>query len=167
MELLLSKSLLKKRIRELAARLAKKKNLHLVIILKGGRPFGMALRQEIQRISAAKIQTFFIIARSYKGTSSSGKVRISGNLGKKLEGKGILLVDDILDTGLTIREVSSYLKRRKKVKSIITCVLLKKRRKSLLQPDFKGFTIPSRFVVGFGLDHNQKYRSLPDIRVMK
>jgi len=110
-----------------------------------------------------------VVARSYgAGTTSSGRVRISRQWKLSLRGRHVLLVDDILDTGLTMKRICDHI-RRERPASLRTCVLLDKpmRRVADIQPDFVGFEIPDKFVVGYGLDFAERYRNLPCIAVLK
>ncbi|OHE78216.1 MAG: hypoxanthine phosphoribosyltransferase, partial [Verrucomicrobia bacterium GWF2_62_7] len=110
-----------------------------------------------------------VVGRSYgTRTTSSGRVRISRQWQLSLKGRHVLLVDDILDTGLTLKRICDRI-RREHPASLRTCVLLDKptRRTVDLQPDFVGFTIPDKFVVGYGLDFAERYRNLPYIAVLK
>lgn len=110
-----------------------------------------------------------VVARSYgAGTKSSGRIRISRQWQLPLKGQHVLLVDDIFDTGLTLKRICDHM-RREHPASLRLCVLLDKptRRVVDLQPDFVGFTIPDKFVVGYGLDFAERYRNLPYIAVLK
>jgi hypoxanthine phosphoribosyltransferase len=110
-----------------------------------------------------------IVARSYgDGTTSNGRVRIRRPWQLPLRGKHVLLVDDILDTGRTLKRIRDRILREKPA-SLRLCVLLDKptRREVALEADFVGFEIPDRFVVGYGLDFAERYRNLPYIAVLK
>lgn len=109
----------------------------------------------------------FIRVSSYVGTRSTGKVVISDEVASGVAGRDVLLVDDILDTGLTLSAVRRRLLDAG-ARSVRTCVLLakKKRRDVELVPDYCGFEIEDEFVVGYGLDYNGRYRNLPDIAVL-
>ena len=105
---------------------------------------------------------------SYGGsTESSGQVRCTLDLSSSIEGKNVLVVEDIIDTGLSIHFLKNNLNNRKP-KSLRFCTLLDKpeNRKINFTPEFVGFTIPNKFVVGYGLDYDQKYRNLPFIGVL-
>jgi hypoxanthine phosphoribosyltransferase len=110
----------------------------------------------------------FIKAKSYQGSNSSGNVIISGLDALHLENKSVLLVEDIIDTGLTLNAVLQQI-LAKKPKSVKVATLLDKpsRRKVNLKPDYVCFSIPDHFVVGYGLDYDNKYRNLPDIHMMR
>lgn len=101
-------------------------------------------------------------------TKTSGTVRIIKDLDEEIEGKDVIIVEDIVDTGLTLNYLLENLRSRK-VNSLKICTLLDKpsRRKVDIKPDYNGFEIPDVFVVGYGLDYAEKYRNLPYIGVLK
>jgi hypoxanthine phosphoribosyltransferase len=137
----------------------------LVGILKGAFIF-MA---DLARRLAFPVKMDFVRLASYgAGTESSGKVRITKDLETSLKGKDVLIVDDIIDTGVTLKYLFRRLKARRP-RSLKSVVLLDKpsRRKVRFQPDYVGFTIEDHFVVGYGLDFNEEYRNLPGIYVLK
>lgn len=105
---------------------------------------------------------------SYSGTSSTGSVKIIHDLRSSVVGKDIIVVDDILDTGKTLYEIKTLLKERG-AKSVKLCVLLDKPegRKVDIEADYVGDLVPNEFVVGYGLDYNERYRNLPYIGVLK
>ena len=118
-----------------------------------------------RRIASPDLQINFIKASSYgNSTESSGKITISGLESINIEGKNVLLIDDILDSGNTMKFLVEELKARK-CKSVKTCVLLNKesRRSVDIHADYVGFEIEDKFVVGYGLDFAEKYRTLPEI----
>jgi hypoxanthine phosphoribosyltransferase len=102
------------------------------------------------------------------GTETSGQVRILKDLSKPIEGRDVIVVEDIIDTGLTLNYLLRYLSERKPA-SIRVCCLLDKpaRRLADIPIDYRGFTIPDRFVIGYGLDFDERYRNLPYIGVLK
>ncbi|MDD2994248.1 MAG: hypoxanthine phosphoribosyltransferase [Pygmaiobacter sp.] len=141
------------------------KNLLLVTVLKGAVIFLADLMREIKQ--PAEID--FMVVSSYgSGVKSSGVVKIVKDLDINLEGKDILIVEDILDSGMTLDYIKNILQDRNPA-SIRICTLLDKpaRRKVDLQADYVGFTIPDEFVIGYGLDYDEKYRNLPYIGVLK
>ena len=101
-------------------------------------------------------------------TVSSGDVKILKDTDLDLRGKHVLIVEDIIDTGLTLEHVIKYFKDSKGVKTLKTCTLLSKpeRRKVNIDIDYVGFDVPDKFVIGYGLDYDQKYRNLPYIAVV-
>ena len=138
--------------------------IHLVAILKGGFMF-MA---DLVRAMSDRVTMDFMAVSSYgKGTTTSGQVRVLKDLDSNVEGRHVILVEDIVDTGLTLHYLQDLLKARAP-KSLRTACLLSKpsRRKVDVQVDFIGFTIEDHFVVGYGLDYAEKYRNLPYIAVL-
>jgi len=168
LELLISENKLKKRIKEIADEISKdyegKKPL-FVSILKGGGFFLADLVREIK----LDLTVDYIAASSYgSNTESSGKVHILKDLSAPVEGKDVIIVEDIIDTGYTLKAIYDILKTRKP-KSIKICVLLDKpeRRKVKVSVDYVGFKIPDLFVVGYGIDYAERYRNLPYIAILK
>lgn len=143
----------------------KGKNLLVVGILKGSIYF----MTDLTRCIDLPLKLDFLAVSSYgSSTRSSGSVRIIKDIDIDLEGYDILLIEDILDSGRTLKYVSQMLKARK-AKSISICTLLDKpeRRVVDLFPDYIGCSVPDEFVVGYGLDYDQKYRNLPYIGSLK
>ncbi|MGN0768484.1 MAG: hypoxanthine phosphoribosyltransferase [Christensenellales bacterium] len=133
-------------------------------ILRGSCYFLCDLTRRIKESSYIE----FMSVSSYKGTQSSGEVRINTDISMPIEGKNVIIVEDIIDTGTTL----AYLKRimlERRPKSLKICSLLDKpsRRKVSIEGDYVGFTVPDEFVVGYGLDYNQRYRNFPHIGVLK
>jgi hypoxanthine phosphoribosyltransferase len=157
------------RIRTLAAEIERDyspdEGIHLVAILKGGFMF-MA---DLVRAMSDRVTMDFMAVSSYaKGTTSSGQVRVLKDLDSNVEGRHIILVEDIVDTGLTLHYLQDLLKARAP-KSLKTACLLSKpsRRKVEVMVDYVGFTIDDHFVVGYGLDYAEKYRNLPHIAILE
>jgi hypoxanthine phosphoribosyltransferase len=142
------------------------KDLLAVCILRGAVVF---LSDLIRRITIPH-EIDFMAVSSYGGTrtESSGVVRILMDLETNIEGRDVLIVEDIVDTGLTLNYIIDNLKTRRPA-SLRTCVLLNKqeRRQVDVPLDYVGFNIPDKFVVGYGLDYGEKYRNLPFIGVLK
>jgi hypoxanthine phosphoribosyltransferase len=139
--------------------------IHLVAVLKGGFMF-MA---DLVRAMSERVTMDFMAVSSYgKDTTSSGQVRVLKDLDSNVEGRHIILVEDIVDTGLTLHYLQELLRARAP-KSLKTACLLSKpsRRKVDVQVDYIGFTIEDHFVVGYGLDYAEKYRNLPHIAVLE
>ena len=114
------------------------------------------------------LETDFIQLSSYgRGTESSGKINISHDLKSPVAGRNVLVVDDIVDTGNSLTFLEDYLKKKKPA-SVQFCCLLDKpsRRKSPVTVHYRGFTVPDKFVVGYGMDYAEQYRNLPDICVL-
>src|ERR1044072_533704 len=166
---LISQADIQQRITSLAAEIERdypaEDGIHLVAILKGGFMF-MA---DLVRAMSERVTMDFMAGSSYgKGTTSSGQVRGLKDLDSNVEGRHIILVEDIVDTGLTLHYLRELLRARapKTLKS--ACLLSKpSRRKGDVQVDYIGFTIDDHFVVGYGLDYAAKYRNLPYIAVLQ
>ena len=143
----------------------KNKDLVVVGLLSGCLPFMSDLVRQIDLY----ISTDYMKVSSYNGTKSSGHIEIKSDLNLNVEGKDVLLVDDIIDTGLTLKETVSYFLNVKKAKNVKTCVLLDKPegRIERIEADYVGTTVPKKFVVGYGLDYDSKYRNLPFVGVLK
>ena len=141
------------------------KSVHLICILKGGVFFTCELAKRI----TVPISLDFMSVSSYGAdTKSSGVVKIIKDLDESLEGKDVLIVEDIIDSGRTLAHLVKLLGNRNP-KSISICTLLDKpeRRVTDVKVDYVGFNIPDEFVVGYGLDYDQKYRNLPFIGVVE
>ena len=123
---------------------------------------------DLTRAMDIPLRVEFMVASSYgDGTETSGKVNVKLDVGSSIEGKHVLLVDDIIDSGVTFAAISDLLKERKPA-SLKTVALCDKaeRRVNGLDADYVGFVIPDEFVVGYGLDYAQDYRNLPYIAVL-
>lgn len=141
------------------------KNLLVVGILKGA----MVFMSDLIRSLSVDVQIDFMAVSSYGASSqSTGVVRILKDLEQTIEGKHVLIVEDIVDTGLTLNYLQEILKARGPA-SVRICTLLDKpsRREVDVAIDYNGFSIPDEFVVGYGLDYNEKYRNLPEIYILK
>jgi hypoxanthine phosphoribosyltransferase len=140
--------------------------LTLVSVLKGSLPF-MA---DLMRAISIPVQIDLMEVSSYGGTAteSSGLVRILKDLSSSIDGKDVLIVEDIIDTGLTLNYLIRYL-RGKNPRSLAICTLVDKPARRLIEIpiDYRGFTIPDQFVIGYGLDYGEHYRNLPFIGVLK
>ena len=153
-----------KRIMELGKKISEDyagKQVHLICVLKGGVFFMCELAK---RITVPVSMDFMCVSSYGDGTTSSGVVRIAKDLDEAIEGKDVLIVEDIIDSGRTLYYLIDILKKRNP-KSIHLCTLLDKpeRRVVDVAVDYVGFEIPDEFVVGYGLDYDQKYRNLPYI----
>jgi hypoxanthine phosphoribosyltransferase len=111
----------------------------------------------------------FMEVSSYgSGTESTGQVRILKDLSRSIEGRNVLIVEDIIDTGLTLNYLLKYLADKGPASVRIVCLLDKPARRMVEIPiDYRGFEIPDRFVIGYGLDYDERYRNLPYIGVLK
>ena len=141
------------------------KEVHLICVLKGGVFFMCELAK---RITVPVSMDFMSVSSYGDGTSSSGVVRIAKDLDQSIEGKDVLIVEDIIDSGRTLSYLMEMLKKRNP-NSLHLCTLLDKpeRRVVDVKVDYVGFNIPDEFVVGYGLDYAQKYRNLPYIGVVE
>ena len=157
------------RIRELGEAISQEyegREIHLICVLKGGVFFMCELAK---RITVPVTMDFMSVSSYGSGTSSSGVVRIVKDLDQPLEGKDVLIVEDIIDSGRTLGYLIEILKKRHP-KSLRLCTLLdtpERRVVGNVQVDYCGFQIPDEFVVGYGLDYAQKYRNLPYIGVVE
>jgi hypoxanthine phosphoribosyltransferase len=165
-EILLSAAQIQKRVAELAVQLRSDSpdDLHLVAVLKGAFMF----LSDLVRNIPGRVSLDFMALSSYaKGTTSSGEVRLLKDLDTALEGRDVVIVEDIVDTGLTLHYLQDILRSRNP-RSLRTACLLSKpsRRKIDVTVEYIGFTIEDRFVVGYGLDYAEQYRNLPHIAVV-
>lgn len=156
------------RIVELGKQISKDyegKQVHLICVLKGGVFFMCELAK---RISVPVSMDFMSVSSYGDDTKSSGVVKIVKDLDEAIEGKDVLIVEDIIDSGRTLYYLIDILKKRNP-KSVHLCTLLDKpeRRVKDVKVDYVGFNIPDEFVVGYGLDYAQKYRNLPFIGVVE
>jgi len=168
-EVLLTEAQIQARVGELGAQVAADyvgRTLTLVSVLKGSLPFMADLMRSIDR----PVRIDLMEVSSYGGatTESSGLVRILKDLSSSIEGEDVLIVEDIIDTGLTLNYLVRYL-RGKKPASLRICTLLDKpaRRLVEIEVDYIGFTIPDQFVVGYGLDYGELYRNLRFVGVLR
>lgn len=156
------------RIKELGRKISEDyagKQVHLICVLKGG----VFIMCELAKNITVPVSMDFMSVSSYgDGTTSSGIVKIIKDLDESLEGKDVIIVEDIIDSGRTLSYLIEILNKRGP-KSLGLCTLLDKpdRRVKEVKADYVGFEIPDEFVVGFGLDYAQKYRNLPYIGVVE
>ncbi|MDD3154150.1 MAG: hypoxanthine phosphoribosyltransferase [Victivallaceae bacterium] len=165
MKLLYSRDAIASRVAEMGKTITaayQGKPLTVVVLLNGAMLFGADLIRKIE----LPIHVDTLAVSSYRKDFSSGEVVLRGSLKLPVGGRHILLVDDILDTGTTLAYLCERF-RNDGALSIKTCVLLDKMRKESMQieADFRGFEIPDRYVIGYGLDSEEEYRNLPDIYV--
>jgi hypoxanthine phosphoribosyltransferase len=165
-EVLLSESEIHTRVAELALQLRRDypDELHLVAVLKGAFVFLSDLIRHIP----GDLSLDFIAASSYgEGTTSSGEVRLITDLDSGIEGKHVVIVEDIVDSGTTLRYLQEILRARNPRSLATACLLSKPSRRQVDVPvEYVGFTIDDRFVVGYGLDHAGLYRNLRHIAVL-
>lgn len=157
-----------KRIKELGEQISKDyegRSIHLICILKGGVFFMCELAK---RITVPVSMDFMAVSSYGGGTASSGSVKIIKDLDESIEGKDVLIVEDIIDSGRTLSHLIELLGQRKP-NSIRLCTLLDKpdRRVVDVKVEYVGYSILDEFVVGYGLDYDQKYRNLPYIGVVE
>jgi hypoxanthine phosphoribosyltransferase len=165
--ILLTADQIQQRVRELAQQIAGDHDgdVHLVCVLKGAFMF---LSDLIRAIDGHVTIDFMAVSSYAKGTTSSGEVRLMKDLDSGLEGRHVVIVEDIVDTGLTLAYLQEILRARGPRSLRTACLLSKPSRRQVdVVVDYIGFTIEDRFVVGYGLDFAEKYRNLPYISVLK
>jgi hypoxanthine phosphoribosyltransferase len=138
-------------------------DLHLIGVLKGS----VFFLTDLVRMMTGSVTLDFIAVSSYAGSTTTGEVRLLKDLDYSLQGRDVIIVEDIVDTGLTLSYLQEILRARSP-RSLKTACLLSKpsRRKIDVAVDYIGFEIEDRFVVGYGLDHNERFRHLPYIGVL-
>ncbi|MCE5287238.1 MAG: hypoxanthine phosphoribosyltransferase [Pelosinus sp.] len=164
---LFSEEQLKKRISEMGAEITKDyagKEILMIGVLRGA----VLFMGDLARAVKVPVALDFMAVSSYVGTNSSGVVRILKDLDEDIKDKHVLVVEDIIDSGLTLKYLLENLKSRNPA-SIKLCTLLNKpeRRKVDVHIDYNGYDVPDYFVIGYGLDYNERYRNLPFIGVLK
>lgn len=165
---LLTEEEVDQKISELGAKISRDyegKSVHMICILKGGAWFMC----ELSKRMTVPVSCDFMSVSSYgSGTESSGVIKINKDLDEPLDGKDVLIVEDIVDSGRTLSHLCDLLRHRNPA-SIRICTLLDKpsRRVKAVNVDYTAFQIPDEFVVGYGLDYDQKYRTLPYIGVVE
>jgi hypoxanthine phosphoribosyltransferase len=165
---LIRRSAIQRRVREVARQITKDfkgERLHLVGVLKGACIFLSDLVREID----LEVSLDFIAVSSYgKGKQSSGQVRVNKDLDSSIEGLNVILVEDILDTGLTLSYLRRVLLQRRPHILKIAALLDKPSRRIIkdIKADYVGFEIPNEFVVGYGLDYSERYRNLKDVCIL-
>jgi hypoxanthine phosphoribosyltransferase len=165
---LISEEQLDKRIREIAAQISEEyegREIRLVCILKGSIFYTCELAK---RITVPVTLDFMSVSSYGSGTESSGNITIKKDLDESIEGKDVIVVEDIIDSGNTLSRLVPLLKERKPASIKVTTLLDKPSRREVeMNVDYVGFEIEDKFVVGFGLDYDQKYRDLPFIGVVE
>ena len=155
------------RAKEIGAQITKDfegKNPLILGILRGSIPF---LAELIKRIDI-QVETDFMAVSSYHGgTKSSGEVKMIMDLDTPVKGRDVIIVEDIIDTGLTLKYLKELLEHRGAKVTLVTMLDKKAGRKVEIEPDYVAFDIPNEFVVGFGLDYDENYRNLPYVGVLK
>jgi hypoxanthine phosphoribosyltransferase len=151
--------------REIEADYPGTEEIHLVCVLKGGFMF----TADLVRYMSTRVTMDFIAVSSYgSGTKTSGEVRFQKDLETSIENRHVIIVEDIVDTGLTLRYLQEILIKRAPRTLRTACLLSKPSRRRVEVPvEYIGFTIEDKFVVGYGLDYGEKYRNLPYIAVLQ
>lgn len=168
-KVLIEETQINERCKELAAQMEadyqKRGQVPVIVgLLKGSVPF---MAELIKRFTFP-CEIDFMSVSSYDGTESIGDVRIDKDMDLSCKGREVLIVEDIVDTGRTLREVKKLLKRKGAADVKVVSLLDKPERRVVeIEADYIGFRVPDEFVVGYGLDYNQKYRNLPYIGVLK
>ena len=166
-EILITEDEIINRCKELGKEITKDyqgKTPSLIGVLKGSVPFLAELMKRIE----INMEIDFMDVSSYSGTESTGDVRIDKDLSNSIVGDDVIVVEDIVDTGKTLQKVVGLLYSKGANSVRIVSLLDKPERRIVdLKADYIGFTIPDAFVVGFGLDFNQKYRNLPYVGILK
>lgn len=155
------------RVKELAKKISEDyegKDLLSIGILRGAFMFF----SDIVKLIQVPMDIDFLIASSYAKTESTGKINVHADLRENIEGRHVLLIEDIIDTGLTLKYIKDKLLARNP-ESLKICVFLDKRERRVVdvQLDYIGFEIPNKYVVGYGLDYENKFRNLPYIAIFK
>ncbi|ACB09094.1 hypoxanthine phosphoribosyltransferase [Thermotoga sp. RQ2] len=164
-KVLIDEETLKKRIKELAREieeyyLGKTDTIHAVCILKGSIHFFSDLMLNIRKLN---VKYSFIHVSSYQGTSSTGRIRVKSWIDESIHDEYVLLVEDIVDTGLTLQYIVRYLKKYNPRDFRIVSLIEKTVHDHGVPLDFVGFRVDDKFLVGYGLDIDEKYRNLPYI----
>jgi len=164
-KIIISRERIQAKVRELAERISRDfqgEELILICNLKGS----FRLLADLVSYLTIPAVIDFVSFRSYDGLASRGKIHIAKDLDIDVAGKSILIVEDIVDAGATLDYVINYFQKFKKPKDIKVCALLDKpsRRKADVPIHYRGFEIPDLFIVGYGLDYNEHFRELNDIR---
>ncbi len=152
---------------ELAEQISKDyqgKDIYFICVLKGASVFAINLALKIKE----NVHLEFIEVSSYEGMESTGTIQLNKDITSSIEGKDVIIVEDIIDTGRTLNYLKEYL-LTKNPKSLKICTLIdkKERRVVELEPDYSGFTIEDKFIVGYGLDLDEDYRNLPYIGIIE
>jgi hypoxanthine phosphoribosyltransferase len=167
LEVLFTRQQIAERVAEMGEQITRDLNgekLVMIGVLKGAAPF----LADLSRAIAVDATFDFVATSSYgKGQRSSGAVKLIKDLDQPIEGKNVLVVEDILDTGLTLAYLRKlFLHQRPKSLRIATLLDKPSRRIEPIEADYVGFSIPNLFVIGYGMDYGERYRNLPDICIM-
>jgi len=165
LEILLSEQQIQKRVAELAAEIRRDSpaDVHLVAVLKGAFMF---LSDLVRHMNGAVTLDFIAVSSYSKAKTSSGEVRMLKDLDSALDGRNVIIVEDIVDTGLTLTYLQDILRARNPKTLRTACLLSKPSRRQVdVKVEYIGFTIEDKFVVGYGLDHAGNFRHLPFIGI--
>jgi hypoxanthine phosphoribosyltransferase len=165
-EILLSEDQIRARVAEMAGEIRRDfpDDLHVIAVLKGAFMF---LSDLIRHIPGHVSLDFMAVSSYAKGTTSSGEVRMLKDLETALEGRNVVIVEDIVDTGLTLNYLQEILRARGPKQLRTACLLSKPSRRQVdVKVEYIGFSIEDRFVIGYGLDYAERYRNLPHIAVL-
>jgi hypoxanthine phosphoribosyltransferase len=167
-KVLISNKEIKQRVKELAADIKRNfgENIYCVIVLTGAIVFFVDLMNALRELGACVTFTPIKVS-SYKGKKSTHEINLELGIDEKISGKRLLIVEDIIDTGMTLDFLRNYL-LEKKPKEVKICTLLDKkvRREKDIKIDYVGFEVPDKFVIGYGIDYEQKYRDLSYIGII-
>jgi hypoxanthine phosphoribosyltransferase len=167
MQILLSEQQIQKRVAEIAAEIRRDfpDDVHLIAVLKGAFIF----LSDLVRHMSGKVSLDFMAVSSYaKGTTTSGEVRMMKDLDFGLDGRHVIIVEDIVDSGLTLNYLQEILRARNPKSLRTACLLSKPSRRQVVVPvEYIGFSIDDHFVVGYGLDYAEQYRNLAHIAVLQ
>jgi hypoxanthine phosphoribosyltransferase len=169
MQVLLTREQIQRRVLEMAGEIIRDypedAQIHLVCVLKGGFMF----LSDLVRALPPRVTLDFIALSSYgKGTKSSGEVRLIKDVDYALEGRHVVIVEDIVDTGLTLHYLQDILRARSPKTLRTACLLSKPSRRQVEVPvEYIGFTIEDQFIVGYGLDYGERYRELPHLAILE
>ena len=167
-KILISKEDIEKRVKEIGAQITSDyqgESVLMVGILRGAVVFFSELVKNVD----LDVRFDFMVVSSYgSGSTSSGEVRIIKDISQPIEGKNVLIIEDIIDTGNTLKNLKRMLlTRNPKSLKIVSLLDKPSRRKVEMEGDYVGFVVPNEFVVGYGLDYDEKYRNLPYIGILK
>jgi len=166
-EIVITESRIKEKVKELADRISQDyegKDLHLVAVLKGA----LIFLADFARNLTLQTTFDFLVVSNFEDAKSSGEVRLLKDLDHSIQGRHVLLVEDVIDNGRTTHALLSTLHLRQPA-SLKVCTLFDKPVNRLIKvsPDYLGFSLPDRFVVGYGLDYREKYRNLPYLATLR
>lgn len=166
----ISENVIKERISGLAKEISKdfKKDIEGIVILKSSIVFFSDLIREINKVSGKHVYFDIMEVNSYEKKKSTGKINIVKDV-RDIKGKDVLIIEDVIDSGLTLSFLKKHILQKKKARSVRICSLIDKsnNRKIKLKADYIGFVVDDLFLTGYGMDYEQKYRALPYIRLIE